>query len=231
MYKIIPPDIERVILSNSYSSDVYKNWKDKEYPDWLLMSDIEKDWKESLKKEPHLLPQNDADWLKAFSDSPEVKEYLEKRHAKLSRQKGSLKRKVKALLRKINNTCEGFDAWFWVNAVRTLIGPDLNRLAFEKAKIYFMLKPAKQSDKGVSKQEILNANLQSMPMLLGYQERPKMMIKCPINEERTASCSIRQKQDGTWRGKCFGCNESFDNISLTMKLYNLKFIDAVRRLN
>ena len=50
---------------------------------------------------------------------------------------------------------------------------------------------------------------------------------CPFHNEKTPSLSI--KQDGQFF-KCFGCGESGNVITLTMKLENLEFVPAVELL-
>lgn len=46
---------------------------------------------------------------------------------------------------------------------------------------------------------------------------------CPLHSERTASFTIFPNN----RWYCFGCNEGGDSISLAMRLYNLKFVEAI----
>ncbi len=51
--------------------------------------------------------------------------------------------------------------------------------------------------------------------------------KCPLHNEDTPSFTVFKK-DNHWR--CFGCGEGGDPIDLVMKLYNLPFVEAVKKL-
>lgn len=50
---------------------------------------------------------------------------------------------------------------------------------------------------------------------------------CPFHKEETPSFHIKTEKN-TWR--CFGCGLYGDSIDFTMRLHNLKFIDAVKKL-
>lgn len=51
------------------------------------------------------------------------------------------------------------------------------------------------------------------------------MIKCPLHEDKTASCQIKNN-----KFTCYGCQEYGDVIDLYMKLYNAPFVVAVKAL-
>lgn len=52
-------------------------------------------------------------------------------------------------------------------------------------------------------------------------------ICCPLHREKTPS--LKLYDDGSWH--CFGCGKGGGSIDLEMELYDLKPLDAVRRLN
>lgn len=60
----------------------------------------------------------------------------------------------------------------------------------------------------------------------GLEFDRKGWCKCPFHHDRHASMSFK---DGRWR--CWVCNEGGDSIDLTAKLYDLKPLEAVERLN
>lgn len=54
----------------------------------------------------------------------------------------------------------------------------------------------------------------------------RLMGLCPFHEEKTASFCVFPNN----RFYCFGCSENGDSIKFAMKIYNLDFIEVVRRL-
>ncbi|KAF5034803.1 DNA primase [anaerobic digester metagenome] len=53
-------------------------------------------------------------------------------------------------------------------------------------------------------------------------------VKCPFHEEKTASFSVSENKQ-IWH--CIGCGEGGDVISLVEKLFDLKPIDACKKIN
>ena len=48
-----------------------------------------------------------------------------------------------------------------------------------------------------------------------------LMIRCPVHNERTPSCSVTNGPDGTLRFRCFGCGASGDALTLVAAAYQL----------
>lgn len=63
--------------------------------------------------------------------------------------------------------------------------------------------------------------------LNGLQPNRSGYICCPLHREKTPS--LKLYDDGSWH--CFGCGKGGSSIDLEMELYDLKPLDAVRRLN
>lgn len=61
--------------------------------------------------------------------------------------------------------------------------------------------------------------------LTGQQPRHGM-VSCPFHEDKNPSMSLRRHN----RYRCFSCGESGDVIDLQMKLGEMGFIDAVKKL-
>ena len=61
--------------------------------------------------------------------------------------------------------------------------------------------------------------------LTGQQPRHGM-VSCPFHKDKNPSMSLRRHN----RYKCFSCGESGDVIDLQMKLGEMRFIDAVKKL-
>lgn len=57
---------------------------------------------------------------------------------------------------------------------------------------------------------------------------PNLTGCCPFHAEKTPSFHIYTRSN---RFYCFGCNEGGDVIDYVMKLYNIPFIEAIRRLS
>lgn len=53
---------------------------------------------------------------------------------------------------------------------------------------------------------------------------------CPVHQERTPSCTVREGRDGAWRWHCFGCGVSGDVLDLVMRLERCSFRQARERL-
>jgi len=65
---------------------------------------------------------------------------------------------------------------------------------------------------------------------IGLGEHAKKSARCPFHDDKSNSFSIfRTNGNGSWRWKCFACNEDGDEIDLLAKLENLSKGDAIRR--
>lgn len=56
----------------------------------------------------------------------------------------------------------------------------------------------------------------------------RMVGICPFHEEKTGSFTIFADSN---RFYCFGCNKTGDSIEFYMKIHNVSFVDAVKKLN
>ena len=63
-------------------------------------------------------------------------------------------------------------------------------------------------------------------VLYGYEVSSKGFTLCPFHLEKTASCKVYH--DSFY---CFGCGASGNIIHLVRKLYDLNFVEAVKKIN
>jgi CHC2 zinc finger/AAA domain/Toprim-like len=65
---------------------------------------------------------------------------------------------------------------------------------------------------------------------IGLGQYAKRSARCPFHDDKSNSFSIfRTNGNGSWRWKCFACNEDGDEIDFLAKLENLSKGDAIRR--
>lgn len=62
----------------------------------------------------------------------------------------------------------------------------------------------------------------------GAEKRHKNMCLCPFHNEKTPSFSFNNAKDNF---RCFGCGESGDSISFVEKYFNLKYTEAVKKID
>ena len=67
-----------------------------------------------------------------------------------------------------------------------------------------------------------------IPITSLYQFNRAGFAKCPFHNETSASLHYNAKKN-LWH--CFGCQVGGDSIAFVMKLYEMKFLDAVKFLN
>lgn len=165
---------------------------------------------------------------------PESKQYLSYRLKALQETTKRLKKNIRKRLRRVYKRYSGFELWFFEYLIEVCSGDTLDRLSQEATKLKFFLLPNYKKievENGVSDSEILKAKMFPLPALLGLPVKPKQITKCIFHSDKTASLWITENPNGTWYAWCFSCQKGWDNIGLLMERDNLKFIDAVKRLN
>ena len=62
----------------------------------------------------------------------------------------------------------------------------------------------------------------------GFSVSAKGFMKCPFHQDKTASLRVYEGNKGF---ACFGCQESGSVIDFVMKLFGIKFYDAIIRIS
>ena len=127
---------------------------------------------------------------------------------------------IKDLLLSMLN--QGLRDWPW----QKLIAFDNNRKKInqEKQRLQFYLIPNKIGQ--ITEKEIQYAKSVPIGDILGITNG-KTQIKCPVHNDKHPSAKWYKN---TNKLKCFACGFYGDSVDLIMKLCNLTFIDAVKKL-
>jgi len=120
------------------------------------------------------------------------------------------------------------DQWFWRLVADVIFLSEIPKLEKEIKKIERIIsyrnQPAKTVDR-ITPEDIATAKEVPLNQFLDFNRAG--FTHCIFHEEKSASMKWYQDKN---RFVCFGCNQKGDSVDIIMKLYNLTFLDAIRKL-
>ncbi len=85
---------------------------------------------------------------------------------------------------------------------------------------------ASDNDNTLDVERARSVNMEYVLSLLGIEAPKRGMIRCPLHNEKTASCRVYDDHI-----HCFGCGVHHDSIGLVMAVNNMSFKEAVEFLS
>lgn len=172
------------------------------------------------------LKYNREELLEIF---PEAREIIPEKikETEISYQKK--KNEIKELLRKFENHK---DSYFIDSFIEIFLMEDLLKYKSRLINLKLFLKPKNKNVSGVSDEEIQIAQEYPIEKIAEqYLDLERVGNKykalCPFHNEKTPSFYLFTDSN---RYYCFGCNEGGNVINLTMALFGIDFINAVKML-
>ena len=169
---------------------------------------------------------NKEELLKIF---PEAKKIIPEKIKETEKQYLDQKNEIKRLLKKFETHK---DSYFVEIFIEVFMMEDLLKYKSRLMNLKLFLKPKNKNVSGVSDEEIQIA--QEYPIekiaeqyldLERFGNRYKSL--CPFHNEKTPSFYLFTDSN---RYYCFGCNEGGNVINLTMALFGIDFVNAVKML-
>lgn len=176
-------------------------------------------WRKSLPR------YSDEELLKAF---PEAGEIISEKIKEAKKDYQAQKKLIKEILKDYEDR---EDKWFIEEYIKVFLMEDLLEYERRVKKLEFFNHPCSTKN-GLSEIEIQRAReypiLEVAEKFFEIQESgSRYKALCPFHNEKNPSFFIFPE---TNRFYCFGCHEKGDVIKLTMALYGISFIDAVKML-
>ena len=182
--------------------------------------EIEKKWRKSLPR------YSKKELLEIF---PETREIIPEKIKETEAFYQNKRDEIKELLRKFETHR---DLYFIEAFIETFLMEDLLKYENRLMKLKLSLKPELKNSSGVNQEEIEIAQEYPIGKIAEqYLDLEKVGGKykalCPFHNEKTPSFHLFTDSN---RYYCFGCNESGNVINLTMALFGINFVDAVKML-
>jgi len=193
-----------------------------------LFDDMERDWKSSLS-----LPKG-KELMQIF---PEAMRIVPEKIKEWQEEKEKVSSVAMEKLRIIKeSSADEFSKWFYERIVEMFEGQELaditRRINFLKS----LLPQENHKNWGRREFESMLERARAYPIInvaenAGMRLRPsgkRFVSLCPFHNEKTPSFMLYSETNTFY---CFGCNEFGDVIKLTMQIYGINFVDAVKLIN
>jgi hypothetical protein len=225
--KILPNNFEKALNSGDKTvSEVYRKWREKDFPDCWTMAELEREWQES---QPRL---TEKECLDIF---PEAKKVIPEKIREWEERRDKVVEVIKKKLILIREkTFDEFSRWFWREWVKVNEGEVLLEIDRQIARLKTLLLLSKgKLEKGITDEMIQKALLIPIGDIASQHTKLKRVGKnlvglCPLHQERNPSFYLYPETNSFW---CYGCQKGGDVIKFVELIHGYSFKEAVKYLN